>query len=179
MGDAARRSQASWGPARRLKQVSGHGQAPLGRPAGTSCTSQYFCLRFHILLSQALPRGSPHGHVCSGTRAGQAQASRRHGTTCLGTGCCWGPRCRQLAPQWGLSRSHPRPEPIAQHWEGRLPVAEGFQALHSCCSCSGRSLGGAHWPQAAVRSDLFTPVAFGTAVPIACTSEEEMPEGRK
>lgn len=73
----------------------------------------------------------------------------------------------------------PNSEPIAQYWEGRPPVAEGFQALRSCCSCSGRSLRGACWPQAVVLSDPFTPVAFGTAVPTARTSEEEMPERKE
>lgn len=161
--------------------MSGQEQAPLGRLAGTSRTSQYFCLRFHVLLSQALPRGSPHGHVCSGTRAGQAQA-RPAGATAppvSGPGAVGALTADSLLHSGGSAGPIPNSEPIARYWEGRLPVAEGFQALRSCCSCSGRSLQGARWPQAVVLSDPFTPVAFGTAVPTARTSEEEMPERKE
>lgn len=66
-----------------LKQVSRHRQAPSRRLAltGTSRTSWYLCLRFYILHSQALPRGSCHGHMCSRARERQAQSnsSQRHG----------------------------------------------------------------------------------------------------
>lgn len=61
----------------RLKRASRHRQAPsrgLALP-GASCTLWYLCLRFHILHSRALPRGSPRGHVCSRAWQGRVWAS--------------------------------------------------------------------------------------------------------
>lgn len=138
VGDAAHRSQASWGPARWLKQVSGLGQAPLGRPAGTSCTSQYFCLRFHVPLSQALPRGAPTATCALGPGQDRHRPAGATAPPVSGPGAA-GPLTADSLLHSGGSAG---PIPNSAHCS-----VLGRAASCGRGSCSGRSLRGAHWPQ--------------------------------
>ncbi|KAF6094847.1 hypothetical protein HJG60_011927 [Phyllostomus discolor] len=87
-----------------LKRASRHGQAPSRRLAlpGASCTLWYLCLRFHILHSRALPRGSSRGHVCSRAWQGRVWSSSSQPS-----GCCLptpASRCSLSDELWELKK---------------------------------------------------------------------------